>query len=255
MAAASPGQSPAAGSSKPASRGRSGTTSRKQRSLFRRRRLGAHTFQSADEFDTIAVLGTGSFGKVFEVAHKQTQERFALKVLDWAEMQRLDMIDQLEAEKHIMRKLGQHPHIVGLLATWTSATDLYMLLQLVPGTDLFEIVRAHKVVPPPRAARYIAQIARGLDYVHHKHIIYRDLKLENLLLNEATDSVLLTDFGLAKDVHSRNGKTKTICGTIQYMSTEVLAGMPYNYRVDWWCLGVVLFVLMVGKYPYGQVRF
>lgn len=84
-----------------------------------------------------------------------------------------------------------------------------------------------------------------------QNIIYRDLKLENILLHKAQDTLVFADFGLSKKLTS-NERTKTICGTIQYMAPELLNDEPYGQDTDWWSLGVVAFILITGRYPYAK---
>lgn len=140
----------------------------------------------------------------------------ALKVIERAKIQAQSIQRQVDAERQVLQKVGDHPNVVKLYSWWATTENLYFLMELVHGGDLFEVVRKAKRLEPPRVARYVLQISQALDFVHHKGIIYRDLKLENVLLNELTDTVLLADFGLAKDLRGKTA-TQTICGTVQYM--------------------------------------
>eukprot|EP00045_Choanoeca_perplexa_P010912 m.113376 g.113376 ORF g.113376 m.113376 type:complete len:865 (-) comp15440_c0_seq1:34-2628(-) len=218
----------------------------------RYRRHDPTRIKSADALEQLQLLGTGSYGKVFKVKHKRSGQHYALKILSRQKMVAQNMLAQLEEERRIMGCLEPHPHIVGLFSSWSHRDDLYLLLELVEGKDLFELVRTQTRLQGDRAARYLLQIAKGLEYLHRKFIICRDLKLENVLYNSASDTVLITDFGLAKMLSSVESKTQTICGTVQYMAPELLRGEPYDLRLDWWCLGVVAYIMLVGKYPYSR---
>lgn len=161
--------------------------------------------------------------------------------------------------------IDTHPSIVTLYTSWQARGNLYFLLEFVPGSDLFEEVRRCRHIAPRRAARYVLQIAmvaptvlhalsvpcpttpplqccgepqsavrpvhashsstQALDYLQSKRVVYRDLKLENLLLNTTADTVQLADFGLAKQLTDERPKTNTICGTIQYMGACLANGL------------------------------
>ena len=116
---------------------------------------------------------------------------------------------------------------------------------------MFDFVRSHQRVASHLAARYVYQIAEALEFIRLKKVIYRDLKLENVLVSNAKDSVLLADFGLSKQMKDAS-RTSTICGTIQYMAPEILQNVEYSYEVDWWSLGIMAYLMVVGKYPFSK---
>lgn len=169
--------------------------------------------------------------------------------------------------------IDTHPSIVTLYTSWQARGNLYFLLEFVPGSDLFEEVRRCRHIAPRRAARYVLQIAmvaptvshilsapcpttppsircdelhsavqpahalhsstQALDYLQSKRVVYRDLKLENLLLNTTADTVQLADFGLAKQLTDERPKTNTICGTIHYMGACLAMGFDKEQRMLW----------------------
>lgn len=106
--------------------------------------------------------------------------------------------------------------MVKLFSHWQNSRNLFFLMEYVKGGDLFDAVKKSKRFSAKRTGRYVLQIAQAMDFIHHHGIIYRDLKLENILLNELNDTIQLTDFGLAKDLQGKD-TTRTICGTVQYM--------------------------------------
>ncbi|XP_032241758.1 ribosomal protein S6 kinase-related protein isoform X4 [Nematostella vectensis] len=119
----------------------------------------------------------------------------------------------------------------------------------VDGSDLFTLWKQDQVLPEELVKLYVAELALTLDFLHANGVIYRDLKLENVLLDRNGHAKII-DFGLSKLVTPGERRT-TICGTLQYMAPEVLKGECYTAACDWWSLGIVMFTLLAGKYPYA----
>jgi len=140
------------------------------------------------------------------------------------------------------------PFIVRLYTTYRDKQFLYFLYQAAIGGELFDLCQDHDgLFGNTECARFFtAGAALALDYMHSKKIIYRDLKLENLLLDDV-GYPLVADMGLAKIVV---GKTYTVCGTADYMAPEVLRQGGHNRAVDWWALGILIFILMSGRSPF-----
>jgi len=137
--------------------------------------------------------------------------------------------------------------IVHLYAAYHDAEMIYFLLEPVTGGELFEVYAEKNLFTSLSHARfYISCVTIALEHIHNKRVIYRDLKLENCLLDDQ-GLVKLTDMGIAKMVL---GKTYTICGTADYFAPETLRQQGHNRAVDWWATGVLLFIMVVGRSPF-----
>jgi serine/threonine protein kinase len=118
-----------------------------------------------------------------------------------------------------------------------------MLLDYVPGGELFSYLRAAERFSNHMGIFYAAEIVSALEYLHAQNIVYRDLKPENILL-EACGHIRITDFGFAKRIP--DGFTYTLCGTPEYLAPEIIQGRGHGKAVDWWALGVLIFEMLVG---------
>ena len=192
-------------------------------------------------------IGSGGFAEVFEVQDSQTQLKYALKIVDKKQIKNSNLLSRINEEVHIHRSL-ESPFIIKCHKSWQTECKLFILLELAEGGDLFTVWRKHRTLPKPSVCRYIAQVAGALHHLHKNEIVYRDLKLENILLSDE-GGVKLSDFGLA----GKLGKGKydlTFCGTMEYMSPEMLAASFYSHSTDFWSLGVLAYCLLMGRYPY-----
>eukprot|EP00041_Stephanoeca_diplocostata_P025195 m.654879 g.654879 ORF g.654879 m.654879 type:complete len:738 (-) comp22693_c0_seq3:251-2464(-) len=202
-------------------------------------------------------IGDGSFAAVYSCTLRKSKSKqtFALKEIDRHKINQQGILKQVETERDVLFAVGEHSNIVRLYAYWMTNSSIYFLMEMVADGDLFDHVmtfaKAKKSIPDRNIANYMRQIAQGLEFIHDKNIIYRDLKLENILLHKAQDTLVFADFGLSKKLPP-NERTKTICGTIQYMAPELLNDEPYGQDIDWWSLGVIAFILITGRYPYSK---
>jgi len=204
---------------------------------------------SLDDFYLLKVIGKGSFGKVMLAKHKKTGKVFAVKVISKKAVKQRDEVKHVMAERNVLRSNANHPFLVGLRYSFQTADKLYFVLDYVNGGELFFHLQKEKRFSEPRARFYAAEIVSALQYLHSMDIIYRDLKPENILL-DSEGHVSLTDFGLAKEGVELGETTSTFCGTPEYLAPEVLKKQKYGMAVDWWCLGVVLYEMLVGLPPY-----
>jgi len=190
-------------------------------------------------------LGTGSFGRVRFVTYKPTGKYYALKALKKSAIIRLKQVDHIVSEKNILLML-KHPMIVNMYGCFHDSRYLYLLLEYIVGGEFFTHLRRVGHFDNETSMFYGAQITSIFEYCHSKNIIYRDLKPENILLN--TDGYLkLTDFGFAKIIEYR---TYTLCGTPEYIAPEVLLNKGHGKPVDWWCLGILIYEMIVGYPPF-----
>lgn len=168
-----------------------------------------------------------------------------MKVLQKTEVIRLRQVEHVKAERRILSRV-RHPFIVDLYATFQDSLNIYMLLSYVPGGELFTHLRRAGRFSPDVARFYLATIILALKYLHSFNIIYRDLKPENLLLDNR-GYLRLTDFGFAKVVDDR---TWTLCGTPEYLAPEIIQSDGHGKPADWWACGIIAYEMMVGHPPF-----
>ncbi|NXN97226.1 PKN2 kinase, partial [Rhinopomastus cyanomelas] len=211
--------------------------------------LGKRTVQPED-FHCIAMLGRGHFGKVLLAQYKATGKLYAIKALKKKDIIRRDEIDSLNCEKRIFEVVNSsdHPFLVNMFACFQTPHHACFVMEYTPGGDL--MMRIHEDVFPERMAQfYTACVVLGLQFLHEKKIIYRDLKLDNLLL-DAEGFVKIADFGLCKEGIGFGDRTNTFCGTPEFLAPEVLTDISYTRAVDWWGLGVLIYEMLVGEAPF-----
>lgn len=204
---------------------------------------------SVKDFKNIAELGQGGYGKVHLVEKIATKERMALKVIPksllYNEKDRKVSIEEIFSEKNIMIQ-SDNPFLVKLLGAFQDETNLYFLMELLHGGNLFSYLHE---LPKHRLSEeatkfYAAEVVMALEYLHEKmHIIYRDLKPENILLTQ-DGHIKLADFGLAKRAEKMKGEVK---GTPDFIAPEIYDNLEYDHRVDYWSLGCVIFEMLFGK--------
>ncbi|KAK4288067.1 hypothetical protein Pmani_038886 [Petrolisthes manimaculis] len=203
-----------------------------------------------DEKPKLVFLGEvsrGAFGQVFHVKCANTNKEYAMKVLSKSQVCSLDAVGQVKQEVMIQHICSHHPFITPLVHYWQTRKLLLVMTEFVGYGELQQLWRSLGRLPENLVKIYLAQIALVLDFLHNAGVIYRDLKMENILL-DAEGHIKIIDFGLAKWL-SYGGRTRTICGTLQFMAPEVLRGEEYTHSVDWWSLGIIVYSLLTGQYP------
>ncbi|TWW64238.1 cAMP-dependent protein kinase catalytic subunit PRKX [Takifugu flavidus] len=259
-----------------------------------------------DDLDTIATVGTGTFGRVFLVKDKKTRTFYALKQMKIPDVIRLKQEQHVHNEKEVLTEVT-HPFIIRLalsvsvaaendgerrllvprcayrhragpffstlwvkgmlkargissmLVMWLGAVILsrqfwthhderflYMLMDFVPGGELFSYLRSRGRFSNATGLFYTSEIVCAIEYLHSKEIVYRDLKPENILL-DSEGHIRLTDFGFAKKLSDR---TWTLCGTPEYLAPEVIQSKGHGRAVDWWALGILIFEMLAGYPPF-----
>jgi len=199
-------------------------------------------------FEFLTVIGQGSFGKVVQVRHKETGDIFAMKVLNKKNIVDRGEVEHTRAEKNILMKID-HPFLMRLHYSFQTSDKLYLVMDFINGGELFFHLQNERKFNNDRARFYASEICLGIAHLHAAGIIYRDLKPENLLL-DASGHIKVTDFGLSKEGLADNQRTKTFCGTPEYLAPEVLDGKAYTKAVDWWSVGTLIFEMLTGLPPF-----
>ncbi|XP_003943310.3 serine/threonine-protein kinase N2 isoform X2 [Saimiri boliviensis] len=202
------------------------------------------------DFRCCAVLGRGHFGKVLLAEYRHTNEMFAIKALKKGDIVARDEVDSLMCEKRIFETVNsvRHPFLVNLFACFQTKEHVCFVMEYAAGGDLMMHIHTD-VFSEPRAVFYAACVVLGLQYLHEHKIVYRDLKLDNLLL-DTEGFVKIADFGLCKEGMGYGDRTSTFCGTPEFLAPEVLTETSYTRAVDWWGLGVLIYEMLVGESPF-----
>lgn len=200
-----------------------------------------------NELVAVKVLGKGMFGNVFLVTDKNRGRLYALKTVSRKKIERYEIQENLILERKILLQLD-HMLILKLVRSFKDSKRVYFLTEFVRGLDLFDVLRQLNLVTDRDAKFYTASLVLMFEHLHERDIIYRDLKPENVMVDDEGYPKLI-DFGIAKIVQ---GRTYTIVGTPHYMSPEVIIGKGYGLATDYWSIGVVLYEFMCGGVPFGE---
>jgi len=191
------------------------------------------------------ILGVGTFGRVKLVVHKPTGTSYALKCMRKAQVVATKQQAHVLNEKRILAMM-EHPFVLRLVQTYQDKGELYMLLELALGGELFSLLARRAPLQDSMAKFYAASVVSIFSYMHAFKVVYRDLKPENLLLDN--DGYLkMVDFGFAKILTDR---TWTLCGTPEYLAPEIILNKGHSFGADWWCVGILAFECLTGQTPF-----
>ncbi|CAF0746565.1 unnamed protein product [Didymodactylos carnosus] len=204
------------------------------------------------DFEVIDIIARGAFGNVIQVCSLNDNKIYAMKIMSKSQIVRDNAVQQVKDEVTIAQSCLTHPFIVHTYFYWQSRRYLYIITDYVQNGELLSLWLRIRRFPELIVKIYIAQVSLVLDYLHQKGIIYRDVKMENILL-DVEGNIKIIDFGLSKWL-PQGSRTTTICGTLQYIAPEVLSVRPYDHRVDWYSLGILMYACLFGEYPVSATK-
>ncbi|XP_063151361.1 ribosomal protein S6 kinase-related protein [Candoia aspera] len=196
----------------------------------------------------LGFLAKGTFGTVLKVLDCTQAKVFALKVVPKVEVLRRDSVRQCKEEVSIQRQV-RHPFLHCLGGSWQGQHHLFIMCSYCSSGDLFTLWKSVGPLAEGALRLFATELVLVLAYLRSQGIVHRDIKMENILLDEQ-GHLKLADFGLSRHL-PRGKRAFTICGTLQYMAPEVLRGGPYTHAADWWSLGVLLFAMATGQVRTG----
>lgn len=201
------------------------------------------------KYDVGRVIGEGNFAVVKECMDRATRKMYALKNINKRRCKGKEHI--IENEVAILRRVN-HPNIILLVEEFDTNDSLYLVMEYVKGGDLFDDIALSTKYTERDASSMINNLLHALKYLHNLRIVHRDVKPENLLVIDHSDgskSLKLGDFGLATYCEDQ---LFTVCGTPTYVAPEILSEVGYDFKVDIWAAGVILYILLCGFPPFAS---
>ncbi|KAI8961695.1 hypothetical protein F5Y11DRAFT_220884 [Daldinia sp. FL1419] len=203
-----------------------------------------------DHFNFLAVLGKGNFGKVMLAETKKTRRLYAIKVLKKEFIIENDEVESIRSEKRVflIANRERHPFLTNLHACFQTETRVYFVMEYISGGDLMLHIQRGQF-GTKRAQFYASEVCLALKYFHENGVIYRDLKLDNILLT-LDGHIKIADYGLCKEDMWYGSTTGTFCGTPEFMAPEILLDKKYGRAVDWWAFGVLIYQMLLQQSPF-----
>lgn len=203
-----------------------------------------------DHFNFLAVLGKGNFGKVMLAETKTTKQLYAIKVLKKEFIIENDEVESTRSEKRVflIANKERHPFLLNLHACFQTETRVYFVMEYIAGGDLMLHIQRGQF-GTKRAQFYAAEVCLALKYFHENGVIYRDLKLDNIMLT-LDGHIKVADYGLCKEDMWYGSTTSTFCGTPEFMAPEILLDKRYGRAVDWWAFGVLIYQMLLQQSPF-----
>ncbi|KAF9427051.1 Serine/threonine kinase [Podila epigama] len=205
-----------------------------------------------NDFHFLAVLGKGNFGKVMLAEDKKGGELFAIKALKKESIVKHDEVESARSEKRIFQvaNKARHPFLITLHSCFQTDSRLYFVMEYVRGGDLMMHIQNDRRFGERRAKFYGCEVLLALQYFHENDIVYRDLKLDNIMLS-LDGHIKIGDYGLCKENMAFGVTTRTICGTPEFMAPEIIEELPYDRSIDWWTFGVLMYEMLLGRAPFS----
>ena len=205
-------------------------------------------FRFNKKFD---LIGNGSYGNVYITHHRIDNKPYAIKLIEKKKLKELNYpIEIIYREISYQIQLN-HPNIIRLYSFHEDEDNIYMILEYSNNGTLFSKIRKQKFLLERESFKYFIEVLNAVNFLHNNNFIHRDIKPENILLTE-NNNIKLCDFGSCVQI-KENEKRNTICGTLEYMSPELLKKEKYNFDVDIWALGILLFEMLHGKSPFKPI--
>eukprot|EP00793_Prasinoderma_coloniale_P002670 PRCOL_00002152-RA len=203
-----------------------------------------------DAYRRGALLGRGSYGRVYAATHLHTGERAVIKELELAGASAAERQEALNEAK-LLQGLS-HPRLVVYRESYVASGRLHIVMERAPGGDLAAALRAAPggAMDEARVWHYLAQVAEGLTYLHSRRVLHRDIKPSNVFLDARGDAII-GDLGLSRALGAESAFAETGVGTPLYYSPELCEGRPYDARTDVWSLGCLAYELATGAPPFS----
>ncbi|XP_067255314.1 hormonally up-regulated neu tumor-associated kinase homolog A [Chanodichthys erythropterus] len=196
-------------------------------------------------------LGEGSFAKVREGLHAITGEKVAVKVIDKKKAKKDSYVTKNLRREGQIQQMIRHPNITQLLDILETENSYYLVMELCPGGNLMNYIYEKKRLDEREAQKYVRQLVMAVEHLHRAGVVHRDLKIENLLLDEQ-DNIKLIDFGLSNcaGILGYSDPFSTQCGSPAYAAPELLSRRKYGPKVDVWSIGVNMYAMLTGTLPF-----
>ncbi|XP_071970317.1 protein kinase C delta type-like [Engystomops pustulosus] len=206
------------------------------------------TVTGPDNFTFHKILGEGNFGKVMLATHRSCQQQLAVKMVKKRHLLGC-MRENLLVERKVLEVVAKSPLFTQAHSIFHTQDFMFFVMEYISGGDLRDIILEHSPFPIPVTRFFAAEITCGLQFLHSRGIIHRDIKPDNILMDSA-GHLKIADFGLAVMNVFGDQKISGFAGTLQYMAPEILLELPYNTAVDWFSAGVVFHLMATGQYPF-----
>ena len=236
------------------------------------KKIKSKNSKSLKDFEILRLIGEGSYGKVFLTKLKNDKtkknKQYAMKILEKENVKKWKQKNNIFTERYILQNFN-HPFISKLSYAFQDYEKLYLVTDFMPGGDLMHKLISYGKLSEKNSKLYASELFLAIDFLHKNDIIFRDLKPDNILIDEI-GHIKLTDFGLSKKFNceidnsindSPNSQksnkshkiTYSICGTPSYIAPEVYKGIGYSKEIDWWSFGIVIYEMLTGKFPFKRI--